>query len=284
MSTDRPATRAVDHPLVTTEPKTRKRPLRTYSRRSAGTRPEEQAVPQSGGARKATTPEFQHTTRDQGRAEASPQLPVLPEQNQPERPNRGSILAYFKPFPASSHQPSSDAASSEPTESPSTPSTSPTPPSRSRKRRRLTTRPQFGGLDEHSEDQSEDSPQVQQASPLGTETRPRLSASTDEAATVVRGEALDALRPALTEVAANTVDHPDGSASTVRRMRSKRSTEKRPTRDMTQTTLSLSVQKEPGFTVCGVCDLLYNPFNEKDRREHNRRHAAYSRNKKRAAA
>ncbi len=281
MSTDPAAAHAVDSlpaPAAQNVSQARKRPVRTYSRRSAGTRVQEQEVPLN-----VTTPEPRTTDLDQGRAESRPPLPVPPEKKRAERPSRGSILAYFKPLPESSDKPLSDVASSDPAESLSTPPTSPEPASRLRKRRRLTTRPQFDGLAERSLVHGEGLPQDDQASANGAGARPRRSMSMGQPTTAVSSESLHTPRPALSEVAANTVDHQDGLASVVRRRRSRGSTEKRPRRDMTQTTLSLSVQKEPGFTICGVCDLLYNPLNEKDRREHNRRHAAYSRSKKRAA-
>ncbi len=286
MSTDQLSTRAAGLLIPTAEApsQARKRPLRTYSRRSAGARAQEQEEPQTDRDQRATTPDLQDTLLDQGRTASSPQLPVLSEKKQAKRPSRSSILAYFKPLPPSSDNAPSDIVFSDPAEAPSTPPTSPTPASRSRKRRRLTTRPQFGGLDEHLGGRGEDALETDQSSAIGAETRSQRSPVTDHTTIVVMSEAYDPLRPALIEVTANSVDHQDGPLTAeAAGSRAKRSTQKRPTRDMTQTTLSLSIQKEPGFTICGVCDILYNPLNEKDRREHNRRHAAYSRNKKRAA-
>jgi hypothetical protein len=105
--------------------------------------------------------------------------------------------------------------------------------------------------------------------------------SMDDAYITVRTEPHDSPRPPSSEMGVNTVDHqhealsdlPDGKTSKIR-------VGKRPPRDMTQTTLSLSIQKESCFTICAVCDILYNPLNEKDRKEHNRRHAAYTRKQK----
>jgi hypothetical protein len=90
----------------------------------------------------------------------------------------------------------------------------------------------------------------------------------------------------LGEIPVNVLRHetgtPSASSTTAAEdclLQDKKRPGKQPARDLTQTTLSLSLQKDPGFTICAVCDLLYNPLNEKDRREHKRRHAAYSRAK-----
>jgi hypothetical protein len=114
------------------------------------------------------------------------------------------------------------------------------------------------------------------------EQQQQASPSKAEATIIVGIAAHTTPRPALSEVPANTLEHdgPAGSSGDGG-TRTKKRPDKRPARDMTQTTLSLSVHKEPGFTMCGVCDILYNPLNEKDRREHNRRHAAFSRSKRR---
>jgi hypothetical protein len=53
------------------------------------------------------------------------------------------------------------------------------------------------------------------------------------------------------------------------------------TKAKVQTTLSLSVGNEPGFRICKDCNMLYNPLNEKDRKDHAREHAASSRRKRR---
>ncbi len=285
MSTDQSSPRAAGLSIQTAEApsQARKRPIRTYSRRSAGARAQEQEEPQTDRIQRATTPDLQDTLLEKGRTELSPQLPVLLEKKQAERPSRSSILAYFKPLPPSSDKTPSDIVSSDPAEPQSTPPTSPTPPSRSRKRRRLTTRPQFGGLDEHLGGHGENALEDDRNSAIEAEIGSQRSPSTEHTTIAVRSEAHDLLRPALIEVTANSV-HQDGPLTAEAAItRAKRPAQKRQRRDMTQTTLSLSIQKEPGFTICGVCDILYNPLNEKDRREHNRRHAAYSRNKKRAA-
>jgi len=278
-----------------TPPRGRKRPLRTYSRRSIQTRAQDQdeGSPQGDGCHRASTP-------DLGQAETPAQVPALParprtEQAEPaERSSRRSILAYFKPLPPSSDAPSS-IASSDPAEPLSTPPTSPSS-SRAKKRRRLTTRPQFGGLEQHVRSDARDTVDYADGDGdgdgkgddessgkkgVGKQSSPSLSKST----IIVGGTSNGTLRPALSEVAVNALCHQDGPTNSVAdgKSRIKKRLNKQPAKDMTQTTLSLSVHKEPGFTICSVCDILYNPLNEKDRREHNRRHAAFSRNKKRRA-
>ena len=58
----------------------------------------------------------------------------------------------------------------------------------------------------------------------------------------------------------------------------KKRPEKRP-KEMVQTVLSLSVNKEPGFLICKECGILYNPLNGEDRKEHRRRHSAWVKGK-----
>jgi hypothetical protein len=45
-----------------------------------------------------------------------------------------------------------------------------------------------------------------------------------------------------------------------------------------QTTLALT--DDPAFTICKDCDMLYNPLNEKDKKDHTRRHATALRKKR----
>jgi hypothetical protein len=197
--------------------------------------------------------------------------------------------------PPSSDAPSS-IASSDPAEPLSTPPTSPSS-SRAKKRRRLTTKPQFSGLEQHIRSDAGDTTvdavdgdgevdgkgddETSGTTGLGKQS----SLSLPESTIVAGGASYDILRQALSDVAVNALCYQDEPASSPAdgKSRNKKRLDKRPAKDMTQTTLSLSVHKEPGFTMCSVCDILYNPLNEKDRREHNRRHAAFSRNKKRRA-
>lgn len=59
----------------------------------------------------------------------------------------------------------------------------------------------------------------------------------------------------------------------------KHAAKRRPRKATVQTTLNLSLADEPGFTICKECEMLYNPLNEKDRKDHTRRHAAAMRRK-----
>ncbi|KAH6623640.1 Phophatidylserine decarboxylase-domain-containing protein [Chaetomium tenue] len=284
MSTDQPTAHRIDPVDAAdkkTPPRERKRPLRTYSRRSIQTKAQEQEeeLSQGDGCVSASTP-------DMGRTDTPVQLPALPthrhtEQDGPaQQSSRGSILAYFKPLPPSSDAPFG-VASSDPAEPQSTPPTSPSS-SRARKRRRLTTRPQFGEFEQHvgsdagdtadSADGDGDGDGKGDGQPPGkaaVDKQPRCSLS--ESTIIVGGAKYDTLRPALSEVAGNSLCHQDEPPSYVADGGSKikKRLDKRPAKDMTQTTLSLSVHKEPGFTMCSVCDILYNPLNEKDRKEHN---------------
>ncbi|AEO67949.1 uncharacterized protein THITE_2089449 [Thermothielavioides terrestris NRRL 8126] len=276
MSGEHPAAALVDSltPAATTPSKERKRPLRTYSRRPVQAREQAREYSPNEPTKSETD------TRDAALADSS-RLPALSSQdkNRGQPPSRGSILAYFKPLPPSSDKAPSGAASSDPAElPPSSPASSSTSPStRPRKRRRLTTRPLLSEPGQYSTGAAADE----------TGVPPECCPMTKDASiVVVPSKECGTLRSALSEVAVNRRDHPGagpGGALANGSAGSKKRAGKRAAKDMTQTTLSLSVQKEPGFTMCGVCDILYNPLNEKDRREHNRRHAARCRIRQKAA-
>ncbi|KAK3305856.1 uncharacterized protein B0T15DRAFT_212655 [Chaetomium strumarium] len=273
MSINQPTIPAADVPPVTITPERRKRPLRTYSRRSAPAKGHYgESAPQSEEEKTETVP-------DVPRAE-SPQLPVLPRQDQTKRPSRGSILAYFKPVPPSSDDAPVAFACSDSAEPLSTPPTSPLALLLPRKRRRLTTRPHLNP-DQRVTDGAEGC--IKTDSEPDEESRTSKSRSSSiESTIVVGGNSDSALRPPLCSVAVNTLQPQAAPVSALEHAKPKTtrtSEKKKPAKDMTQTTLSLSIHKEPGFTICGACDILYNPLNEKDRREHNRRHAAHSRRK-----
>ncbi|KAK4124447.1 hypothetical protein N657DRAFT_571804 [Parathielavia appendiculata] len=280
MSIDQPATDLFRSLLpATPTSRSRKPPSRTYSRRSVPPKASGDEPPKIDREPGATAP-------DPGRGRSPGQPPVLSTEKQAEQLNRsgrGSILAYFKPVPSNSDKAQSEAFSSDPIEPPPTSSTS--PPLQPRKRRRLTTRPQLSGLCQQLKDDGRDGTDPEDD--LGEKSRvnrPRSPLRDETTAPVITGGSDCTMRPALSEVAANTVDCQEGSQRALMEgmMKTKKQPGKRPARDMTQTTLSLSINKEPGFTICGVCDILYNPLNEKDKREHSRRHAAYSRKRRRA--
>ncbi|KAL2262502.1 hypothetical protein VTK26DRAFT_1135 [Humicola hyalothermophila] len=277
MSENPPTTHAAEDLIAspTTAPQ-RKRPLRTYGRRSRQSRELEQAAATTEGSTPGANPDPADVP-----SPSSPRSP--PARDQKNRLNRGSILAYFKPS-----IPSSDGARAHPPSSSAAPVSTPpsSPPSlpRSRKRRRLTTRPQFCG-----NQQTEGNPLgdgTQAGEELGRDTE-SLHSSTriDEFTIVVNTEGDDSTPSPLSEVGVNVLHNRAQSARSTPNPGAtcKPPPVRRRAKEMTQTTLSLSVHKEPGFTICSVCDLLYNPLNEKDRREHRRRHAAYTRAKARPA-
>lgn len=59
----------------------------------------------------------------------------------------------------------------------------------------------------------------------------------------------------------------------------KHNAKRRSRKPTVQTTLNLSMTDEPGFTICKGCEMLYNPLNEKDRKDHAKQHAASMRRK-----
>lgn len=113
----------------------------------------------------------------------------------------------------------------------------------------------------------------QHTSPAQASRRPPV----DDSTILVCTQDHEASASALCEVAVNTLHARAESASAAADNKDTKRNKPREgrRRSMTQTTLSLSINKEPGFTICRVCDILYNPLNEKDRKEHARRHAAY---------
>ncbi|AEO60022.1 hypothetical protein MYCTH_2308818 [Thermothelomyces thermophilus ATCC 42464] len=261
----------------------RKRPLRTYSRRTIQTRAQEQEATQSD--RDPTT-----MMANSIPAEVPDQHPVLQSQSEAERPaeakrpNRGSILAYFRPVLPSTDKALSKVAAFGTIEPPLTPRISPELRG-ANPRRRLTTRPQFGEVGEVSRDDVGRPINVGNVNAVeGAETDGERDESADNPDCSL-GSPHDPPTEALGELPTNTLGRHDWTVgvSTDGRVKPKKRAYKQPVKDMMQTTLSLSVQKEPGFILCGVCDILYNPFNEKDRKEHNRRHAASSRKRRKTA-
>ncbi|KAK4140444.1 uncharacterized protein C8A04DRAFT_14948 [Dichotomopilus funicola] len=253
---------------VATRLRERKRPIRTYGRRAINPRERDQDSKQRDRVTQSCTP-------DLDRGDSPTQFSTFSTPTNPRSRNhlamqsRGSILAYFKPLSSSPEKTISDAAFSDRASSP-TPSSSPPSPSHTRKRRRLTTRPMLGDLGGHRGCYTLDSALDEQHGDL----------QINEDTIVVKAEGYDVLGSALSEVPPNTLDRSSATESSPKDEATviKKSLGKRSARELTQTTLSLSLQKEPGFTICSVCDILYNPLNEKDRKEHNRRHAAFSRN------
>ena len=212
----------------------------------------------------------------------SPQLPKLPVQSSAPPVKRGSILAFFKPLSSStsSSAPQSQI-SSDVTHDKLAPSSPPSsPPSLSlprpaKKRRRLTTRiKSVEHLKEEEErregEGEEDITAEREFVDEQEDTRDPTVADSGYASALheLRSSLLNSATPIGTETA-------DGGFQV------KHEAKRRPRKPTVQTTLNLSMADDPGFTICKECDMLYNPLNEKDRKDHARRHAAAMRRKTR---
>ncbi|KAK3317885.1 hypothetical protein B0T19DRAFT_301111 [Cercophora scortea] len=254
----------------------RKKPLRTYSRRSVLSK--EPALPSP-----ERSPRHADLS-DTSPTKTSPQAPRLPTPEQP----RGSILAYFKALPS---RPNTTPATACPENAEPTPPRipPPSPPllvSNLRKRRRLTMRPDILGVyldlfNDSSRDTTDEKHRIEEGkdnaqrhspeglpSPLAPSTNPLPRVdwpSLDEISTDPPATLTGTARSTLAQAAGN-----------------KKRCRKRAPKDMVQTTLSLSIKPDPGFTLCEECGILYNPLNEKDRKEHKTRHAAHVRSKRKA--
>ncbi|KAK0725463.1 hypothetical protein B0H67DRAFT_132703 [Lasiosphaeris hirsuta] len=257
-----------------TAPQGRKRPPRTYGRRSAPSK-ESEPMPKKRNLQelKAVDSSTEHPPP---KPLQLPQLPE-PEPEPSEPPKRGSILSYFKRLPsASTVQP---AASSSPAEPISPPPSSPIP-EKARKRRRLNTRPAFEAdgllidnagrkLPEDKDLDEKDQENIQECSPEG---KPDVSSDDDTREPRAFGE--------RSTNDLNRLEVPSAATKKPTLLARKKSG-KRPMKDKVQMTLNLSMSPGPGFTICKECGILYNPLNEKDRKEHKKQHAAHVRSKAR---
>ncbi|KAK0649354.1 hypothetical protein B0T16DRAFT_409908 [Cercophora newfieldiana] len=253
--------------LSSAAPQERKRPLRTYGKRSAPVREPEAPLPKR--QRVAAVKEEKPT-----REEPLPQLPQLPKQGPP--PKRDSILSYFKRLPSSSSIPA--VPSSDPAEPALTPPpSSPVLHSRARPRTRLTTRTTI--IEEDDLD-SRDGEGVEKEEHWGSDLedgqhdRPSLTSHTNHE----RNPLSETAPSKLNKLESVTIPGKDVSGS----VKKKKKIGKRPAKEMVQTTLNLSLNPDSGFKICKECGILYNPLNEKDRKEHKKQHAAYVRNKAKA--
>lgn len=247
-----------------TTSQTRKQRARTYGKRSAQSR--EPDAPPLAKKRK---------TEDATATIVSP--PRLLELPQPEPPIRGSILSYFKPIRSSSSLPPPDPPVSEPSLTP--PPSSPTLPLGTRKRRRLTTRPDIPDCEVSA------ARRHQRDAARGGKMNKGVLDEDNDAPQSCRAESSEH-HGVLEEVALNVLNQTASSfGATVKqysREKKKKPIRGRSTKDMVQTTLSLGINPGPGYTVCRDCGMLYNPLNEKDRVDHRRQHAAYVRGKSKA--
>ncbi|KAI0903298.1 hypothetical protein F4823DRAFT_300525 [Ustulina deusta] len=247
---------------------TRRRPLRTYSKRTSSTESTEPAP-----KRRCLTGSSTISIRDK---EAS-LVPTGPEHSatalasQPSLlapTKKGTITAYFgkiipqPPVVTPSSDPSSDPLSeaSDPTITP--PSSPPMTTARKRRARRLKTRVVAQQTDE-KEGGSEE-----QENEDGKNRRGRIRDIEPPA---------HARPPALLEATPNALNQ-SKDASKVRpecgkhREHRRRGNKAAPV----QTTLSLSMS-EAQYTECRECDMLYNHLHEADVKYHARRHAALRR-------
>ena len=277
------ATRGQDSPPDGVQPETtssaqpnaRKRPLRTYGKRSAQSREPESAPPSKKQRLEDVRAENEGTTEPR-------RQPLQAPRPQPP-PKRGSIMSYFKPVPPRSSSPATP--SSAPAKTIITPPpSSPIPFSKARKRRRLTTRPtivvegcsalgsglvtptteddaghEHAGYESPSPDRNRDDAPLP---PTDTDGQPGVLADT----------------PPHT---LNSLGAPSTAVQKPGNQSQRKKAGKRSVKDLVQTTLSLSTNPGPGFTICNECGVLYNPLNEKDRKDHKRQHAAHVRRKAR---
>ncbi|KAK3376777.1 hypothetical protein B0T24DRAFT_229199 [Lasiosphaeria ovina] len=258
-----------------------KRRLRTYSRRLASGRALHQPIT-SGQKQDVTVP-------DPGDAllEPSAQIP----EPEPETRKRGSILSYFRPVVPPRSNDITTATIPDGIESASTPPSPPYPlPIREpRKRRRLTTRPRLGAEDRGKMDvgcgtavdcsNEERSRQTGMNGYNDDDTLPITNKNTPQETQDSGGQGSRVLDELTATVAGQVAM---SGMMTKRPLGITDRSRKRCAKDMVQTTLSLSVNPDPGFTVCKDCGILYNPLNEKDRKEHKTRHAAHARSRGRS--
>jgi hypothetical protein len=228
--------------------------------------------------------------------EAALQLPPLPK-TQPAKP--GTILSFFKPVSASFSSSSaiiSDASLSktssdcitveleEENAAETPPSSSPPQVSKARKRRRLTTRPEVGrfsvGMGESHDDNhelEEEAARDQEYEQNDEDSTSSTVCSPTRSTSNVKGNNEPSPIRAIFNAA--------GSMMTSRKTlieggldgQKRRQRRKQDKKELVQTTLSLSINRDSGYVVCKDCGLLYNPVHEKDRKEHAREHAAHQR-------
>ncbi|KAI0814193.1 hypothetical protein GGR55DRAFT_499537 [Xylaria sp. FL0064] len=249
---------------------TRRRPLRTYSKRTSPTESTE-PIPKrrclaslstsSDSIRdKETSPVPEETKHITSASALEPSLPPI---------KKGTITAYFGkivPQPSSATLSSglpSDPPSehSEPTNTP--PSSPPPLTTRKRKARRLKTR-----VATQRRDKEEGSDQTQ--------------ADRDDDGKTGRTQNLEppahTQSPALSEATPNALNQRD-NVSMIRPGGDKRGNKQRKNiAASVQTTLSLSMN-EAHYTECKECGMLYNHLHETDVKYHARRHAAMRRAK-----
>ncbi|RYP51339.1 hypothetical protein DL768_003343 [Monosporascus sp. mg162] len=240
----------------------RTRPLKTYSKKATSSGSMDPPL------KRRRIEEVARATRPEG--SESPSLhqenrsqPPLPPSHTSRHPKRGTIMSYFKVVsPSSSHMSSSSEPPSCGVEVTSTPPSPPPPKTNSRpkKRRRLATKVASRYL-EATDDEEEDTIE----SPVP---------ETDQSATT-RREALGILTDKNKDALNKAATRPEQRLEAGKRGKHKGPNSKSVT---VQTTLSLSMS-DKGFAECKECNMLYNPYHEKDAKFHARRHAAILKSK-----
>ncbi|KAI6081050.1 hypothetical protein F4821DRAFT_38907 [Hypoxylon rubiginosum] len=240
----RNATRSIGKP---------KRPIRTYSKRTASVDTPEPVSkkrriddasaiepPENAVSKPACEPSIR---------QPSPSLPPL------QQARKGTIMSYFQIIPptTSSTLPSSELLS-ERTECTVTPPSSPPAPHKLKKRRRLTTRiiSRSTSEDLAAEDSTEEESEEDNLDRVAIKSSPAEKG----------GVLSDASADTLNQAASRRKKRSDAG----KRGQGSKST-------AVQTTLSLSAQ-EKGFVECKDCNMLYNPLHKQDAKCHARRHAA----------
>ncbi|KAI1631897.1 hypothetical protein F4809DRAFT_130503 [Biscogniauxia mediterranea] len=239
--------------------KAHKRPLRTYSKRTA---PTDSAEPVTKRQRINEAHVSHQTSKSSNKsnvdiAASEPTLPAVPSA---VPPRKGIITAYFKKIdpPTSSSTLPSEASSDIAEATTTPPSSPPTLQSRRRKARRLTTRAVSCDNAEH-EDEDKNTKESKAEQQVAATKDGRLSREDKDV---------------LSSLSAPTLNRME----TITRKRSEAG--KRGKATTVQTTLSLSLT-DTGFVECKDCNMLYNPIHEKDAKDHARVHAALRRAKSR---
>ncbi|RYP89671.1 hypothetical protein DL770_004202 [Monosporascus sp. CRB-9-2] len=240
----------------------RTRPLKTYSKKamSSGSmepplkRRRTEEVAQDTHPKWSDSPSLHQENRSQ---------PSLPPSHASRHPKRGTIMSYFKVVsPSSNHMSSSSEPPSCGVEPTSTPplSSPPKTDSRPKKRRRLATKVASRDLDATDDEEEETIESPAQENDQSTTAR-------REDLRILADKSKGALNKAATQ--------PGQRLEAGKRGKSKGPNSKSVT---VQTTLSLSMS-DKGFTECKECNMLYNPYHEKDAKFHARRHAAMLKSK-----
>lgn len=262
------------------QPAPRKRPLRTYGRRARHLSDRDSEPPRKKRAVEDRDSNNNDTVGEEPCLPPLPQLPQLPART-PATPSikRGSILAFFRPVPAatSSSAPASEL-SSQPTRDELVPSSPPSSPptliTAKKRKRRLTTRINaLGDVRPGAAGQNEEEPEGPQATG-GCFEADQEDGDGAEPNIVSLGHS-----PVLQELQCSLLNSgiPASGCTAERGFKVKHEAKRRPRKATVQTTLNLSPADDPGFTICKDCGMLYNPLNEKDRKDHAKQHAAVMR-------